>query len=81
MQMAPWDVFRNGTDRQFIEATKDISPDATIITYCDGETCNLSHNLALFLLDMGFSNVRVLINGWTVWLEGNLPVEKGNTGE
>ena len=68
-------------DRQFIEATKDISPDATIITYCDGETCNLSHNRALFLLDMGFSNVRVLINGWTVWLEGNLPVEKGNTGE
>jgi rhodanese-related sulfurtransferase len=65
-------------EQQFIEATENISSDTMIITYCDGETCNLSHNLALFLLDMGFSNVRVLINGWTVWVKRNLPVEKGN---
>ncbi len=70
----PW----HDVDQQFIEATEDISLDTAIITYCDGETCNLSHDLAMFLKAMGFSNVRVLVNGWTVWQESRLPVEKGN---
>ena len=47
-----------------------------IITYCDGETCELSHDLALFLKDMGLGNVRALVNGWTVWQEAGLPTEK-----
>ncbi|MEA1948000.1 MAG: rhodanese-like domain-containing protein [Thermodesulfobacteriota bacterium] len=71
----PW----HDVDQQFIEVTEDISPDTPIITYCDGVTCELSCDLALFLLDMGFNNVRVLLNGWAIWLESRLPVEKGNT--
>lgn len=70
----PW----QDVDQRFIEVAEDISPDMTIITYCDGETCKLSHDLALFLLDMGFKNVRVLVNGWSVWQETNLSVEKGD---
>jgi len=70
----PW----HDVEQRFIEVTENISSDATIITYCDGETCNLSHNLSVFLIDMGFSNVRVLVKGWTVWLDGHLPVEKKN---
>lgn len=46
-----------------------------IITYCDGNMCELSHELALALLEKGFSDVRVLINGWTLWSEAELPVE------
>jgi len=65
-------------DRRFIEVTEDISPDTLIITYCDGATCELSCDLASFLLDMGFNNVRVLLDGWTLWTKGHLPVEKGN---
>ena len=65
-------------DRRFIEVTEDISPDTLIITYCEGATCELSCDLALFLLDMGFNNVRVLLDGWTEWTKGHLPVEKGN---
>ena len=65
-------------DRRFIEVTEDISPDTLIITYCEGANCELSCDLALFLLDMGFSNVRVLLDGWTEWKKGRLPVEKGN---
>jgi len=68
----PW----QDVDQRFIEIVEDISPDVTIITYCDGENCDLSHDLALFLLDMGFKDVRVLINGWSVWQETNLSVEK-----
>ncbi|NQT70595.1 MAG: rhodanese-like domain-containing protein [Desulfobacteraceae bacterium] len=76
-----WEDYENGhisgarslpwheVEQRFVEATKNISSDTTIITYCDGETCNLSHDLAIFLKDMGFSNVRVLVNGWTVWQE------------
>jgi len=28
------------------------------------------------LKKMGFPNVKVLVNGWTVWQEINLPVER-----
>lgn len=69
----PW----HDIDQRFIEGAEDILPNTPIITYCDSETCNLSHNLAMFLQDMCFSNVRVLVNGWTVWQESNLPVEEG----
>ena len=63
-------------DQRFMEVTKDISVDTPIITYCDGETCELSHHLANFLLDLGFTNVRILVNGWTKWKNADLPVEK-----
>lgn len=69
----PWDEFEN----RFTDAMVDIPPEALIITYCDGETCNLSKELALALFDKGYTNARVLVNGWTVWQERNLPVETG----
>jgi rhodanese-related sulfurtransferase len=48
-----------------------------VITYCDGERCPLSTDLARLLLDRGVKNVFVLKNGWTVWNNERLPVEKG----
>ena len=68
----PW----HDVDQRFMGVTKDISVDTPIITYCDGETCELSHNLANFLLDMGFTNVRILVNGWTKWQHADLPIDK-----
>jgi rhodanese-related sulfurtransferase len=68
----PW----HDVDQRFMEVTKDISVDTPIITYCDGETCELSHNLADFLLELGFNNVRILANGWTKWQNADLPIEK-----
>jgi rhodanese-related sulfurtransferase len=70
----PW----QDVDRLFFEATATVSPDTPIITYCDGETCSQSYDLAIFLRDMGFVNVKVLVNGWTVWKEAGLPVEEKN---
>lgn len=69
----PW----HSVDDLFMDVMQNISHDALIITYCDGETCNLSHDLALFLKDMGFPNVNVLVNGWTLWMENGLPAEEG----
>jgi rhodanese-related sulfurtransferase len=35
----------------------------------------LSHDLALFLRDAGFTDTRVLVNGWALWQQAGLPVE------
>jgi len=67
----PW----QDVDRLFISVTAGLPPNTAIITYCDGETCRLSYDLAVFLRDMGYVNVKVLMNGWTVWKEAGLPVE------
>ncbi len=67
----PW----YSVDHYFADVTADLSLDTIIITYCDGEACPLSHDLADFLRNMGFSNTRVLINGWSAWRENHLPIE------
>jgi len=72
----PWESF----DKRFDEILSDITPERDIITYCDGESCNLSHELAITLKAMGFSKVKVLVNGWTVWQEAGLPIESGPDG-
>jgi rhodanese-related sulfurtransferase len=64
-------------DRHFDQATADLSLDSLIITYCDGEHCTLSIKLAKNLKEMGYENVRILVNGWTLWKEQNLPVAEG----
>lgn len=64
-------------DLNFIGITQDLDLETPIVTYCDGETCELSHDLALFLRDAGFTNTRVLANGWTVWQQIGLPIESG----
>jgi rhodanese-related sulfurtransferase len=69
----PWE----DVEQQFIEVAENLENQKAIITYCDGENCLLSHDLALFLKDMGFKNVYVLVNGWSIWKNAGLPVEKG----
>lgn len=67
----PW----QDVDRYFMEMIDLLEEQKRIVTYCDGESCDLSHELALFLKDMGFENVRVLVNGWTAWQQAGLPSE------
>jgi rhodanese-related sulfurtransferase len=50
--------------------------DALVIAYCDGEACDLSEELIFLLRDLGYSNARVLINGWTLWRSHGYPIEK-----
>jgi len=69
----PWQAFD-----EYIERVWDKIPeDAWVVTYCDGETCSLSEDLAKELVSMGYEKVKVLLNGWTRWREAGLPVEKG----
>ncbi len=61
-------------DNYFFKVIKTVRRDKLIITYCDGQSCNLSHELALFLSELGYNNVRVLVNGWEKWQEAGLPL-------
>lgn len=61
----------------FLEVTEEVSPDTLMITYCDGEGCSFSEDLALFLIEAGYNTVKVLVNGWSLWQQSRLPIEKG----
>ena len=67
----PW---QEVDDRMAAVASR-LEGDKIIITYCDGANCTLSHHLARYLKDMGFTRVRVLKNGWSRWRQNSLPVE------
>ncbi|HAO21773.1 MAG: hypothetical protein BWK80_57270 [Desulfobacteraceae bacterium IS3] len=69
----PWLEFA----KYFDQTTSDIAQDQIMIAYCDGETCHLSKELAKALTEMGFQNARVLINGWSLWIQNGLPIQKG----
>jgi rhodanese-related sulfurtransferase len=47
------------------------------VTYCDGPQCPLSKETAHALILRGISTVKVLVNGWSVWLNAGYPVSKG----
>ena len=66
----PW----HDVDIYFETVIMTLDPEAAFITYCDGDACLLSHDLAMLLNDLGFTRVKVLVNGWTLWKEHNLPV-------
>ncbi len=50
-------------------------PEQPIVTYCSGRTCEDSHHLAQLLLESGFVNVRVFIDGFPGWEAEGYPVE------
>ncbi len=62
-------------DDRYTDVVAHIPTDKLIITYCEGITCDLSEELARFLREDGFENVKVLADGWTVWRNAHLPVE------
>jgi len=72
----PWEEL----DARFVETLRDFPVETTFIAYCDGEGCSLSRELAMAMLERGYNEVRVLVNGWTLWQAGNLPVESVMTG-
>ena len=51
-----------------------IAAESVIITYCGGERCTLSLDLAEKLTWLGYENVFHLKNGWSRWQESELPI-------
>ncbi len=54
----------------------NISKDKLLIVYCDGSECNSSIELAVKLMESGFTNVKVFFGGWQEWNSAKLPIEK-----
>ncbi len=64
--------------QEFPSLREQLEEATTIVTYCDGEFCELSHELAQQLKGMGLQDVRVLRNGWTLWRDQGLPTATGS---
>lgn len=69
----PWQE----AEEKCFDVVEKIPTEKRIITYCDGATCDLCDKLAVFMCDLGFEHVSALNNGWTVWNQHGLPVDKG----
>jgi rhodanese-related sulfurtransferase len=65
-------------DQYFPKVATVLSPDSEIVVCCDGDQCDLSHQLMTLLRERGgYTNVRVLVNGWTLWRKAGFPTQKG----
>lgn len=64
-------------EAHFSKVAPLLAPDSPIIVYCDGAECELSHQLAERLKQLSFQQIRILTNGWTLWTNAGLPIEKG----
>lgn len=49
--------------------------DIPIVTYCSGRTCEDSHHLAQFLMEHGYINISVMIDGFPGWETEGYPIE------
>jgi len=55
---------------------EEIPSNMPIVTYCSGRECDDSHVLAQLLLDEGYTDVMVFIDGYPSWEEEGFPIEK-----
>lgn len=69
----PWSFF----EERASAVLANIPKETPIVTYCDGESCGLSYELAVALIARGYTHVMVLTNGWSVWTEHDLPTTTG----
>jgi 3-mercaptopyruvate sulfurtransferase SseA len=47
-----------------------------IITYCSGRDCDEGHRLAQYLLDFGYTDVMVFIDGFSQWEKRGYPINR-----
>lgn len=62
----PYPIPANMKD-EYLKVLKDKPKDTEIITYCSGESCEKSPNLAIELKKMGYTNVKVYSKGIPEW--------------
>lgn len=49
--------------------------DRPIVTYCSGRTCQDSHHLAQLLMERGYMNISVMIDGFPGWDAEGYPID------
>lgn len=50
-----------------------LTPSTDLIVYCDGVECELSHRVAGELRRLGYTNLQLVLNGWSQWNKSGLP--------
>jgi rhodanese-related sulfurtransferase len=70
-------LFLEEFDTQYPRVKDRLPQDQTIITYCDGDDCELSLFLARNLQFEGYEDVRIFFGGWKEWKEAGLPITIG----
>jgi len=68
----PWDRF----EARGPEYLGRLPAGRPIIAYCGG-SCETSTDLAQALIQENYVDVKVLLNGWQVWVEASYPTEVG----
>lgn len=65
-------------NRVFALQAKGIKPDAVIVVYCSGGSCEDASRLAVKLAQAGFFNVYVDKDGFPAWQSKGWPITRGN---
>ena len=63
-------------DARLDDFAAEVPAEQPIVTYCSGRLCQDSHSAAQRLMERGFQNVVVLIDGFPGWMESGYPVAK-----
>jgi len=50
--------------------------DRFLVTYCDGQECNSSVALAEKLVDTGFPDIKIFLDGWNAWKSDTVRIER-----
>ncbi|MCK5544744.1 MAG: rhodanese-like domain-containing protein, partial [Desulfobulbaceae bacterium] len=58
-----------------IEFTALYPVSTPVVTYCSGRECEDGHTVAQYLIEEGYSDVRVFIDGYPLWFERGFSVE------
>lgn len=72
----PYESMMGKTPEEKKQLVKDINPNAVIITYCSGEKCDISIDVAYELFDLGYKNLNIYLGGLEEWVEKGYPTEK-----
>ena len=59
------------------EAKANLSPEAALVLYCSGGSCEDSHLLAAKLFQMGYRNLLIYRDGYPDWVNQGRPIAKG----
>ncbi len=62
-------------DDRFMQLMEAYPVSTGFITYCSGRECEDSHELAQYLSDAGYTNVKVFIDGYPLWKAEGYPIE------
>ena len=63
-------------EAQLEDFTQKVPVERPIVTYCSGRLCQDSHTAAQLLMERGYQNVVVFIDGFPGWMENGYPVAR-----